>query len=148
MRIIGALLLAVILPLAGCAGVTSGDAEPGGFRLGGATAPAQEDLPLNYIVFFDFGSAQLDETSRAVIQQAIEGAMQHRPTMITIAGFSGEGPNARTSAQMANQRYAAVTEALIAGGLDSALFSRTELMDEPNLPEIAVRRIEIRLVVP
>jgi hypothetical protein len=74
--------------------------------------------------------------------------MQHRPTMITIAGFSGEGPNARTSAQMANQRYAAVTEALIAGGIDSALFSRTELMDEPNLPEIAVRRIEIRLVVP
>jgi hypothetical protein len=137
MRILGALLIAVILPLGGCARV----------GVGGDTPLAVADLPQNYIVFFDFGSSELDETAQGVIAQAAQGASQHQPTMIEIAGFSGEGPNVRTS-PMANQRYAAVVAALVAQGLDSTLFTRAELMDEPNLDDLAIRRVEIHLELP
>nr|TFG51449.1 MAG: hypothetical protein E4H34_06225 [Hyphomicrobiales bacterium] len=148
MRIFGALLLAAMLPLGGCAGVATSDTGTSGLETGSEPPPASAELPLNYIVFFDFGSAELDETARGVIAQAIAAATQHRPVMIAIAGFSGERPNARTSAQMANQRYAVVTNALAAGGIDSTLFTRVELMDEPNLDATAVRRIEIHLQLP
>ena len=138
MRILGVLLLAAILPLGGCAGIGAvGSAPP---EVGG--------LPRNYIVFFAFDSTALDETAQGVIAQAAEDALQYQPTMIEIAGFSGESPNARTGQQIADQRLTAVEEALAARGLDRALFERADLVDEPNLSDVAVRRIEIRLELP
>jgi outer membrane protein OmpA-like peptidoglycan-associated protein len=146
MRILGVLLLAAILPLGGCAGIGTGAGTGPG--AGDNVPQALADIPQNYIVFFAFGSAELDETAQSVVAQAAEGALQVQPVMIEIAGFSGEGPNARTSAQMANQRYAVVTDALLAHGLDSSLFARVELTDEQNVPDVAIRRIEIRLELP
>ncbi len=138
MRYLGALLIAALLPLGGCSGTVAPGDVPQDF----------DDLPQSYIVFFAFNSAELDETAQSVIAQAADDALQYQPTTIEISGFSGEGPNARTSSQMANLRYAAVAEALTARGLDSSLFARGELMDEPNLSDVAVRRIEIRLELP
>jgi outer membrane protein OmpA-like peptidoglycan-associated protein len=135
MRIVGVFLLAAILPLGGCAGIGAvGDAPP---EIGG--------LPRNYIVFFAFNSAALDDTAQGVIAQAADDALQFQPAVIEIAGFSGEGPNARTGPQIANQRFTAVEEALAASGLDRALFERVDLMDEANHSDVAVRRVEIRL---
>ena len=144
MKNLGVVLMAALLPLSGCAG--TGTATGTG-ALGDAT-PEVEELPENYIVFFAFNSAQLDETAQGVISQAAEDALNNQPSTIEISGFTGEGPNARTSAQIANQRYAAVAEALSARGLDSSLFARGELMDEASVPDAAVRRIEIRLELP
>ena len=148
MRFLGALLIAALLPLGGCAGTgATGTASTGAGATGDVSRDI-EDLPQSYIVFFAFNSAVLDETAQSVIAQAADDALRYQPTMIEIAGFSGEGTNARTSSRIANQRYAAVAEALAARGLDSSLFARGELMDEANIPDAAVRRIEIRLELP
>ncbi|MGY9107580.1 MAG: hypothetical protein ACKVG0_13850, partial [Alphaproteobacteria bacterium] len=138
MRILGVLLLAAILPLGGCAGIGAVGSAP----------PEVGEVPRNYIVFFAFNSAALDDTAQGVIPQAADDALQFQPTIIEIAGFSGEGPNARTGPQIANQRFTAVEEALVASGLDGALFERVDLMDGANLSDVAIRRVEIRLVHP
>ncbi|MEE8438884.1 MAG: OmpA family protein [Micropepsaceae bacterium] len=148
MRFLGALLIAALLPLGGCAGTGATGTGSTGAGATGDVSRDIEDLPQSYIVFFAFNSAVLDETAQSVIAQAADDALRYQPTMIEIAGFSGEGPNARTSSQIADLRYAAVAEALTARGLDASLFARGELMDEANIPDAAVRRIEIRLELP
>ncbi len=107
-----------------------------------------EDLPRTYIIFFAFDSAALDDVAQGVLAQAAQDSLQYQPMMIEIAGFSGEGPEARMSAELADQRFSTVEEALIAEGLDSSLIARSELMADPDLPDLAVHRIEIHLELP
>ena len=138
MKLPSVLLILCILPLAGCAG-------PGG----AGDAPREfEDLPRNYIIFFAVESAALDELAQGVISQAAQDSLQLQPMMIEVAGFSGEGQEARVSAELADQRFSAVEGALIAEGLDSSLIVRSGLMDDPDLPDLAVHRIEIRFELP
>lgn len=138
MKLLAALLFLCALPLAGCVGAG-----------GPADAPQNfEDLPQNYIIFFAFDSAELDELAEGVIAQAAQDSLQYRPMTIEIAGLSGDGSDARVSAALAAERFSAVEEALVAQGLDSSLLARSELMADPNLPDIAVHRIEIHLVFP
>ncbi len=138
MKLLSVLLISCILPLAGCAGTGASDDVPRDF----------EDLPRTYIIFFAFDSATLDDVAQGVIAQAAQDSLQYQPMMIEIAGFSGEGPEARMSAELADQRFSTVEEALIADGLDSSLIARSELMADPDLPDLAVHRIEIHLELP
>ena len=138
MKLLSVLLILCALPLAGCAGTGAPADVPRDF----------EDLPRTYIVFFAFDSAALDEAALGVIVQAAQDSLQYQPMTIEIAGLSGEGLGARMSPELAARRFSAVEEALIAQGLDSSLFARSELMVDPNLPDFAVHRIEIHLELP
>lgn len=134
MKLLSVLLVLCILPLAGCAGMGGAGDVPVDF----------EDLPRAYIIFFTVDSAALDEMAQGVIAQAAEDSLQIQPMTIVIAGFLGQGPEAPVSAELADQRFSVVEDALIAEGLDSSLIARAELMADPDLPDIAVHRIEIR----
>jgi hypothetical protein len=137
MKLLSVLLILCLLPLAGCAGTDAGEA-PRDF----------EDLPGTYIVFFAVDSAALDEVAEGVIAQAAQDGLRFQPSMIEIAGFSGEGPDGRVSAELAGQRFSTVEDALIDEGLDSSLIVRSGLTGEPDLPDIAIHRIEIRFDLP
>ena len=138
MKLLSVLLIAIVLPLAGCAGTDSAADAPRDF----------EDLPRSYIVFFADDSAALDEAARDVIAQAAQDGSRYQPVRIEIAGFLDEGPEPRVSADLAERRFSAVANALIAEGFDSSLFARSERVSDPDLPDIAVHRIEIRFELP
>jgi hypothetical protein len=138
MKLISVLLIAFVLPLAGCAGVDSAADIPRDF----------EDAPRNYIVFFAEDSAALDDAARGVIAQAAQDSAQVQPMAIHIAGLSGEGPQSRVSPALAERRFSAVANALAAEGLDPSLIARSELADDPDLPDFAVQRIEIQFELP
>lgn len=138
MKLCSVLLIAVVLPLAGCAGMDSAADVPRDF----------EDVPQNYIVFFAEDSAVLDEAARGVVAQAAEDSMQIRPMRIEISGYSGEGPEPLVSPELAERRFSAVANALAADGLDPSLIARAELLGDPNLPDFAVHRIEIHFQLP
>lgn len=138
MKLFSVLLIAVVLPLAGCAGTDTVADAPRDF----------EDVPRNYIVFFAEDSATLDEAARGVIAQAAQDSMQFRPMRIDISGYSGEGPNPLVRPNLAEQRFSAVANALIAEGLDPSLLGRSELTGDPNVPDFAVDRIEIQFLLP
>ncbi len=128
---IRSLVVAAFLPLAACAL----------FR-------GVEDLPENYIVFFAYDSAELDAAARDVVEQASADLRRFNPVSITLAGNMADQPAAQVSAEMSQRRFAAVEEALVAEGVNPALFGRTALAEEPGLPADAIRRIEIRFTLP
>jgi len=125
------LVVAAILPLAACAL----------FR-------GVEDLPENYIVFFAYDSAELDDAAREVVEQAAEDARRFGPTAIVLHGNLTDLPDAQVSEEMSLRRFAAVEEALIAGGVNPGLFGRAPLQQEIQLPADAIRRIEIHFMLP
>ncbi len=131
MTLLRVVLIAGLLPLGGCAI----------FR-------GVEDLPENYIVFFAYDSAELDDAARAVVEQAADDATRFDPVTITIAGNVADNPAAAVSAEMSERRFVAVEEALVAEGVDAGLFARAVLSEEPALPADAIRRIEIRFTLP
>ena len=138
MKLFSVLLIAIVLPLAGCAGMNSGAGVARDF----------EDVPRIYIVFFAVDSSELDEAARGVIAEAARDSMRFQPTTIQIAGFSGDGPESTVSPALAEGRFSAVANALAAEGLDPSLIARSELVDDPDLPEIAEQRIEIHFELP
>ena len=138
MKLLSALLIVLVFPLAGCAGTDSVADAPRNF----------EDLPRTYIVFFAVDSAALDEAARGVIAQAAEDNSQYRPMTIEIASYSEEGPNARVSAELAERRFSAVANALISEGFDASRIARSELLGAQDLPDLAAHRIEIRIELP
>ena len=103
MKRLAVMLVAIVLPLAGCAGANSGD-----------TPRNLEDAPRNYIVFFAEGSAVLDDAAKGVVAQAAQDSLQFRPTRVDISGYSGEGPEPLVRPELAEQRYSVVANALIA----------------------------------
>jgi outer membrane protein OmpA-like peptidoglycan-associated protein len=134
MRFLKILFLALLIPLAGCAAIQSaGFGEPDDI----------EDLPRNYNIFFGVDSSDIDGMAQDIIAQVAADAMRSDPEAIVISGFSGPAPD-DTVGGIAEQRYTAVENALAGQGLDRALFMRAELAADPNLPELALRRVEIR----
>jgi outer membrane protein OmpA-like peptidoglycan-associated protein len=111
---------------------------------GCATAPAE--VPQLYTVYFNFDSAALTEESLPIVRTAAANAKTVLPARIELAGYTGLEADARTDDRLANQRFAAVENALMAEGIDRGILARTPLVDPIPLPATAVRRIEIRFI--
>ncbi len=138
MKILSVLQIATVLALAGCAGTEPTADVPRDF----------EDVPRNYIVFFSEDSATLDEAARGVIAQAAQDSVQFQPMRVEVSGYSGDGPGSPVTSELAERRFSAVANALVAEGLNPSLIGRSELTSDPNLPDFAVDRIEIHFELP
>lgn len=101
--------------------------------------------PVAYIVFFTYDSGVLSADAHKVVDEAAAAAKASNPASIEIAGFSGKEPAPRADDELAAQRFLAVEDALVADGIDRALFARKTLVDTVVLPATALRRVEIRL---
>jgi outer membrane protein OmpA-like peptidoglycan-associated protein len=114
--------------------------------LGACATQQPAAIPEQYLVFFNFDSAALTDETRTVVRNAAANAKVVKPARIEIAGYTGQGADARTADQLATQRFVVVENALVAEGIDRTLLTRTSIVDPIPLPAQAVRRVEIRFI--
>lgn len=99
-----------------------------------------------YIVFFRYDSDVLTADARKIVDQAAASARDTKPATIELAGYS-DASAPPSSRHLATPRFIAVTDALIADGVDPKLLVRVPLADtEASLPATGDRRVEIRLI--
>jgi outer membrane protein OmpA-like peptidoglycan-associated protein len=125
-----ALLLIFALLLAGC---QSRDTP---------TTSLDTKLPAIFIIFFRAGSADLTEDANASIARAADAVHATRPGQVAIASGVAQGDNLK----LAQPRYLAVQQALIAKGVSTNIIVRSALPDA-SLPTgpAADTRVEIIL---
>ena len=133
-----AALLVCVVGLTACATAQDGPVA--------STTPVE--IPRQYIVFFNYDSIELSPEATEVIEHAATGAGTLTAVRLELAGYTGTEIDARTNADLAEQRFVVVEEALMARGVDRNRMSRASLADEIPLPAVAVRRIEIRFMEP
>jgi outer membrane protein OmpA-like peptidoglycan-associated protein len=130
------LLSACLLALAGCSTMRSLHLAPD---------RAADRAPV-YIVFFHYDAAVLTPDARRIVDAAAASVRDTKPAVVELAGYAETSamPGAR---HLADPRFNAVTDALIADGVDPRLLARVPLTDsEASLPATADRRVEIRLL--
>lgn len=128
---IGIALMVLSLGLSSCA-LMSKTAEP--------------KMPVSYLVFFRFDSAELTAPAREVVDQAAARAKTIKPTTIAIAGFPDRAGSLAANQRLSQRRIETVEKALQADGVDPKLFLRIPLGEsEVEVDGIGDRRIEIRL---
>ena len=97
-----------------------------------------------YIVFFDAQSADLGGDAKLVVDKAAAAILRSHPAHVVIAGekTASRGFDPR----LAEPRFAAVEQALIADGVSPKVLARAPLTDaEAKVGPTGKRRVEIRL---
>jgi len=84
-----------------------------------------EQSPSVYIVFFHKGSAEIAPESREVIDQAVAAIQSARPQSVALASGVAVGDNLR----LAEPRFEAIRQALVAKGVPVSLIARASLPD-------------------
>jgi len=88
------------------------------------TQGSQQSPPV-YIVFFPKGSVELVPESRQIIEQAVAAIRKTRPAAIVLASGVAVGDNLR----LAEPRFEAIRQALVAKNVPPALIARSSLPD-------------------
>ncbi len=112
---------------------------------GCAAFQKEDDAPRDYIVFFDYNTADLSDAAKMIVDNAAQASKSLKVGEIDIVGHDG---SSRTPDKLADARFVKVEDALAAGGVPRNLFKRSTLNDTVPLPDTALRRIEIHLVAP
>jgi outer membrane protein OmpA-like peptidoglycan-associated protein len=113
--------------------------------LAGCAAFQVQEAPRDYIVFFDYNTADLSASAQSIVANAASAAKSLDVARVDIVGHNG---SARTPDKLADARFVKIEDALAAGGVSRSLFKRSTLTDAVPLPDTAQRRIEIHLVAP
>ena len=99
--------------------------------------------PANYMVFFPSSNTELSADARAVVDSAAADIRAHRPESVMIAAGIASGDNLK----LAQPRFLAVREALIADGVSEDLIARTAIADASlSVGTTGDQRVEIKLV--
>ena len=99
--------------------------------------------PDSYMVFFPSSSTELSADARAVIDSAASDVRAHHPESVMIAAGIASGDNLK----LAQPRFLAVRQALIADGVPDDLIARTAIADASlSVGTTGDQRVEIKLV--
>jgi outer membrane protein OmpA-like peptidoglycan-associated protein len=112
--------------------------------LAGCVSPAQP--PRTFIVFFNAESAELTPTAKDIIARVSAAIVNTHPARVTIAGEPNTVTAPGYDPKLAEPRFIAIEQALIAAGVDSKIMERGALTDlEAKVGATGDRRVEIRL---
>jgi outer membrane protein OmpA-like peptidoglycan-associated protein len=110
-----------------------------------ACSLAQDHYSSTYIVFFPKGSSEVTSDAHTIIAQAVSAIKAIHPATVAIASGVATGDNLR----LAEPRYQAIQQALIAGGVPAALIAQSSLPDTKlDVGATGDTRVEILLVSP
>ncbi len=131
------LFLCMTLPVvAACAGSNQSPAESN------AVGAQPTSYPSSFIVFFASGAADLTPEARIIVDQAAAAARQNNPRMVAVS----TGALSSDNLALAQPRFAAIRDALIADGVPVDIIARANIAGEEDAASpLADQRAEIRL---
>jgi outer membrane protein OmpA-like peptidoglycan-associated protein len=101
------------------------------------------EAPANFMVFFPASSTELSPEARAVVDKAASAIRGSHPDSVMIAAGTATGDNLK----LAQPRFLAVRQALIADGVADDLIARSAIADTSlSIGATGDQRVEIRLV--
>ena len=107
-----------------------------------ACSTFSQRAPATYMVFFTSGNTELSADARAVIDRAASTIRGTHPQTVMIAAGVSSGDNLK----LAEPRFLAVRQALIADGVADDLIARTALSDASlSVGATGDQRVEIEL---
>jgi outer membrane protein OmpA-like peptidoglycan-associated protein len=110
------------------------------------TAASQPVRPVVFLLFFHPWSAEVTPVGKTIIDQAAAKIKETGPSTVTIAGYTADVGSPDQDSAVAENRVAAVRDALIADGIDPKLFLKIPLgPPDDTAGKTGDRRIEIRL---
>ena len=100
--------------------------------------------PPVYVIFFSSGSVELSIEAHKVVDQAADAIRTNKPSSVTIAA----GVLAGNNLKLAQPRFEAVRQALVADGVSAELIARAAIpdTDQKEVGGTGNQRVEIRLV--
>jgi len=100
--------------------------------------------PPVYVIFFSSGSVELSTEAHKVVDQAADAIRTNKPISVTIAA----GVLAGNNLKLAQPRFEAVRQALVADGVSAELIARAAIpdTDQKEVGGTGNQRVEIRLV--
>lgn len=115
-----------------------------------APAPAPAEAPKPFVVFFGFDSAAITDAAAETIDDAIAAAKKVGATDFSVTGYADRAGSEEYNAALSLRRSNAVSDALVARGIDSARVSvagrgETDLAvpTADGVQEQANRRVQI-----
>ena len=101
------------------------------------------EAPSSYMVFFSRGDTELSADGRAVVDKAAAAIRATHPASVLIAAGIASGNNLK----LAEPRFLAVRQALIADGVSDELIARSAIADTSmSVGATGDQRVEISLV--
>jgi outer membrane protein OmpA-like peptidoglycan-associated protein len=101
------------------------------------------EAPASYMVFFSSSTTELSPDARAVVDKAAVDIRGSHPESVMIAAGIASGDNLK----LAQARFLAVRQALIADGVADDLIARTAIADASlSVGATGDQRVEIKLV--
>ncbi|MEJ0027484.1 MAG: hypothetical protein WDN01_15780 [Rhizomicrobium sp.] len=108
----------------------------------GGCAVFSRDVPSVYVVYFPKGSTELATDAKKIVDQAAVDIKHTHPAAVTI----GAGVSSGSDPHLSQPRFAAVRDALVADGVDTALIARSSIADDGmDAGVVGDQRVEIRL---
>ena len=102
-----------------------------------------QPAPANYMVFFTSSNTELSPDARTVVDKAASAIRGSHPQSVMIAAGVASGDNLK----LAQPRFLAVRQALIADGVADDLIARTAIADASmSVGATGDQRVEIKLV--
>ncbi len=112
----------------------------------GCTAMRPPQLSDTYLVFFDASNADLSPDAKAAIHRAAAAIKSKNPSHVIVAGEPKTVVAPGFNPKLAEPRFVAVEQALIAEGVSERVLARASLTDgEAKIGMTGNRRVEIRL---
>jgi outer membrane protein OmpA-like peptidoglycan-associated protein len=100
-----------------------------------------------YVVFFNAKSVELSPEAKEVVNLAAAAARDTHPALVVIAGEPNTVTAPGYDPKLAEPRFIAVEQALVAAGVDPNTLARAELTDlEAKVGATGDRRVEIRMI--
>ncbi len=100
-----------------------------------------------YIIFFNAKSVELSPDAKEVVNLAAAAIRDTHPALVVIAGEPNTVIAPGYDPKLAEPRFIAVEQALVAAGVDPNTMARAELTDlEAKVGATGDRRVEIRIV--
>lgn len=88
-------------------------------------APAQPQVPNNYIVFFDFDRSAVSPEADRIVAAAAANAQQARATVIEVTGHADRSGSANYNLRLSQRRADSIKQALVAKGIPANEISVT-----------------------
>lgn len=99
--------------------------------------------PPVFVVFFTSASTDLSPDSRQIVDQAARAVRASHPSAVIVAAGVLTGDNLK----LAEPRFFAIRQLLIADGVDASLIARAAIPDaKKDVGGVGNQRVEIRLV--
>jgi outer membrane protein OmpA-like peptidoglycan-associated protein len=109
-----------------------------------AGCAAQLQGPRNYLVYFVLDSADLTPEAKQVVATIVEARTEFGPSHITVEGRADGGtPH---DATLADERARAVSQALVAAGIDPAMIALQPSAPPPGITGVAAHQVTVRFL--